>query len=76
MVIYIVNFVSYGAICVLYAAVFPLLARNTAHTERLRELYAAGEISKEAYEVEESLEKNRISNISNVSFFPCFSTFV
>ena len=37
------------------------------HARTLREKYERGEISAEEYEVEESLEKNRISNISTVS---------
>jgi len=58
------RFISYGATLVLYAANFPRLARNTRHTRDLREKYDCGEISAEVYEREESLEKNRISNIS------------
>lgn len=67
MALYMVGFVSYGATLVLYAAVFPRLARNTRHTRDLKEKYECGEISAEIYEREESLEKNRISNISTVS---------
>jgi hypothetical protein len=37
------------------------------HARTLRQKYAAGEILLENYEQEESLEKNRISNISTVS---------
>ena len=49
---------------------FPRLARNTAHSRALREKYKSGEIEKEEYEIEESMEKNRISNISTVrSYF-------
>ncbi|KAG2357427.1 autophagy-related protein 22-like protein [Suillus spraguei] len=59
MVIYIIGFVSYGATLVFYAAIFPRLARNTPHARH-------GEIPPEVYEQEESLEKNRISNISTV----------
>lgn len=66
MAIYMVGFISYGATLVFYAAVFPRLARNTAHARALREKYREGEISREEYEVEESLEKNRISNISTM----------
>ncbi|KAH9018899.1 MFS general substrate transporter [Lactarius pseudohatsudake] len=52
-------------------AIFPRLARNTQHTRNLRERYDRGEISAEVHEQEESLEKNRISNIkhrSNIGF--------
>ncbi|KAG1752412.1 MFS general substrate transporter [Suillus paluster] len=66
MVLYITGFVSYGATLVFYAAVFPRLARNTPHARQLREKYENGEIPPEVYEQEESLEKNRISNISTV----------
>ena len=66
MALYMIGFISYGATLVLYAANFPRLARNTQHTRDLREKYDCGEISMEVYEREESLEKNRISNISTV----------
>ncbi|KAF9226805.1 MFS general substrate transporter [Gyrodon lividus] len=64
MVLYIIGFVSYGATLVFYAAAFPRLARNTPHSRKLRDRYENGELSAEEYEKEESLEKNRISNIS------------
>lgn len=64
MALYMIGFVTYGATLVFYAAVFPRLARNTPHARRLREKYENGEIPAEEYEREESLEKNRISNIS------------
>jgi hypothetical protein len=66
MVLYIISFVSYGATLVFYAAVFPRLARNTPHARQLREKYENSEIPPDVYEQEESLEKNRISNISTV----------
>ncbi|KZT71532.1 hypothetical protein DAEQUDRAFT_809849 [Daedalea quercina L-15889] len=64
MAIYVVSFVSYGATLVFYSAAFPRLARNTSHARRLREKLENHEISQEEYEREESLEKNRVSNIS------------
>ncbi|KAF8165860.1 MFS general substrate transporter [Crassisporium funariophilum] len=64
MALYMIGFISYGATLVFYAALFPRLARNTAHSRKLRDRYENGEIEREEYEVEESLEKNRISNIS------------
>ncbi|KAJ3522913.1 hypothetical protein NMY22_g11679 [Coprinellus aureogranulatus] len=64
MALFMIGFISYGATLVFYAAAFPRLARNTAHTRTLRQRFEAGEISREEYEREESLEKNRISNIS------------
>lgn len=66
MAIYMIGFISYGATLVFYAAIFPRLARNTRHARDLREKYENGEIEPEIYEREESLEKNRISNISTV----------
>ncbi|PSR81037.1 hypothetical protein PHLCEN_2v6568 [Hermanssonia centrifuga] len=66
MGLYMVGFIAYGATLVFYAAVFPRLARNTAHARSLKEKYENGEIPREEYEQEESLEKNRISNISTM----------
>jgi len=66
MGLYMVGFITYGATLVFYAALFPRLARNTAHSRALRERYENGEIGAEEYEQEESLEKNRISNISTM----------
>ncbi|KAF9241828.1 autophagy-related protein 22-like protein [Melanogaster broomeanus] len=58
MTLYIIGFVSYGATLVFYAAAFPRLARNTPHSRKLRDRYDEWRV------MEESLEKNRISNIS------------
>jgi hypothetical protein len=66
MGIYMIGFITYGATLVFYTAAFPRLARNTPRARELRDKYQAGEIPAEEYEVEESLEKNRISNISTV----------
>jgi hypothetical protein len=68
MALYMIGFISYGATLVFYAALFPRLARNTQHSRDLREKYENGEVTPEVFEVEESLEKNRISNISTVSW--------
>lgn len=67
MALYILGYVSYGATLVFYAALFPRLARNTRRSRHLRQEYEEGKIEREEYEREESLEKNRISNISTVS---------
>lgn len=67
MALFMVGFVSYGATLVFYAALFPRLARNTPRARQLREKYDRGDITAETYEMEESMEKNRISNISTVS---------
>lgn len=66
LALYMIGFITYGATLVFYAALFPRLARNTAHARQLRDQYERGEISVEEYEREESLEKNRISNVSTV----------
>jgi hypothetical protein len=77
MALYMIGFISYGATLVFYAAVFPRLARNTRHSRNLKEKYDCGEISAEVYECEESLEKNRISNISTVgTLCACYQTLV
>ena len=66
MVLYIVAFVSCGGTLAFLISVFPRLARNTARTRMLREKCDNDQISIEEYEKEESLEMNRISNISTV----------
>jgi hypothetical protein len=66
MALYMLGFVSYGATLVFFAALFPRLARNTPRTRHLREEVARGNITPEEFEREESLEKNRISNISTM----------
>jgi len=68
MALYMIGFITYGATLVFYAAQFPRLARNTAQARQLRNRYEAGDIPREEYEIEESLEKNRISNFSTVGF--------
>ena len=67
MALFTIGFICYGATLVFFAAVFPRLARNTSHCRKMRDRYEAGQITLEEYEIEESLEKNRISNISTVS---------
>ncbi|KAN0097165.1 Autophagy-related protein 22-like protein [Tylopilus felleus] len=66
MGLFIVGFVTCGATISFFTAVFPRLARNTPQSRSLRERYENGHISVEEYEKEESLEKNRISNVSTV----------
>jgi hypothetical protein len=66
MILYIIGFVSYSVTLVFYAALFPRLARNTPRARQLREKYENGEIPPEIYEQEESLEKNRITDIFTV----------
>jgi hypothetical protein len=65
-VIYIINFTSFGATLVFYMAIFPRLARCTARTLEMRDKLRTGQVSKHEYDIEESMEKNRISNISTV----------
>ena len=71
MALYMIGFITFGATVVFSAAAFPRLARNTSQARKLRAKYEAGEIEREEYEVEESMEKNRISNISMVSNNSC-----
>ena len=75
MALFTIGFISYGATLVFFAAVFPRLARNTSHCRKQRDRYEAGEIKLEEYEIEESLEKNRISNISTVSNYQLYMNF-
>lgn len=74
MALYMISFITYGTTLAFYFAVFPRLARNTPHARQLRNKYEGGEISAEEYEIEQSLEKNRICNTTTVSswlmFFP------
>jgi hypothetical protein len=65
-IIYIINFTSFGATLVFYMAIFPRLARCTARTLEMRDKLSTGQVSKHEYDIEESMEKNRISNISTV----------
>lgn len=67
MALYMISFITYGAILAFYMAVFPRLACNTPHARQLRHKYERGKISAEEYEVEESLEKNHICNTATVS---------
>ena len=79
MGLYIVGYTSYGATLVFYAAAFPRLARNTPYSRDLRERFENGQISVEEYEKEESLQKNRISNILTVGtgmHLACESMFI
>ena len=57
-----------NAIIIFMAALFPRLARNTPHSREVRKKHEDGEIPREKSEHEESMEKNRISNISIVGF--------
>ncbi|PFH44793.1 hypothetical protein AMATHDRAFT_10828 [Amanita thiersii Skay4041] len=66
MALFMIGFITYGATLVFYAALFPRLARNTPHARDIRQRYLRGETTREEYELEESLEKNRISNISTM----------
>jgi hypothetical protein len=67
-----ISFTTYGATLVFYAALFPRIARNTPHARQLKEKYESGEITSTEYEIETSLEKSRISNISNASLILFF----
>ena len=74
MALYMISYITYGATLVFYAALFPRLARNTPQARKLQDMYQAGAISAEEYELEKSLEKNRISNISTVRSWFGFSS--
>ncbi len=76
MALFMIGFITYGATLVFYSAIFPRLARNTLHSRTLRARFEAGDISRSDYEVEVSLEKNRISNISTVCPFSIYLPFL
>jgi hypothetical protein len=53
---------------VFYIAMFPRLARYTPTTLEMRDKLVKGQISKQEYDIEESMEKNRISDTATVSY--------
>jgi len=66
MGIYVIGYICYGLTFAFYAASFPRLARNTRRIRELKERYNRGEITAEACQQAESLEKSRISSFSLV----------
>ncbi|KAH8982836.1 MFS general substrate transporter [Lactarius akahatsu] len=64
MALYIISFTSRGIIIAFVGAPFPQLARNTPHSRELRKRHERGELSVEAYEKEQSIEKSKISSVS------------
>ncbi|KAA1089699.1 hypothetical protein PGT21_027649 [Puccinia graminis f. sp. tritici] len=66
MVLYILGFVTYGATLVFYAAQFPIIALNTLKSRHLTEDLQNNKITEATCELEQSLERSRISNISTV----------
>ncbi|KAH9053260.1 MFS general substrate transporter [Lactarius vividus] len=69
MTLYIISFTSRGIAIAFVAAPFLQLARNTPHSRELRKRHEQGELSVEAYEKEQSIEKSKISSISMTSLF-------
>ena len=69
MALFIIGLFTYGLTPIFYAAFFPRLARNSARTRQLEDMYRKREISKDELDLGVSLEKNRISNISTVCYF-------
>jgi len=66
MVLYIIGFVTYGATLVFYSAQFPIIATNTPHSRILTQYLQNLKITEVTFELEQSLERSRISNISTV----------
>ncbi|WAQ90104.1 hypothetical protein PtA15_12A89 [Puccinia triticina] len=66
MVLYILGFVTYGATLVFYAAQFPIIASNTPKSRHLTDDLHTNKITEASFELEQSLERSRISNISTV----------
>lgn len=75
MALYMISFITYGGTLAFYMAAFPRLARNTPRARQLLNEYRRGKISVEEYEIEESLEKNRICNTTTVSSWLTFFSF-
>ncbi|KAH9032920.1 autophagy-related protein 22-like protein [Lactarius hengduanensis] len=69
MALYIISFTSRGIIIAFVGAPFPQLARNTPHSRELRKRHERGELSVEAYEKEQSIEKSKISSVSMACLF-------
>lgn len=68
MGMYIVAYVAYGATLVFYAAVFPRLARYMPHVRKAREEdLREGKISQQEYDQIESLERNHIRSVHNIT---------
>lgn len=66
MAVYIIGFVAYGATLVFYAAQFPLISSNTPKARQLKEELISSQITEASYEIEKSLERNKISNLSTM----------
>ena len=66
MALYMISFTSRGIVIAFFAAIFPLLARNTPHSRELRKRHEKGELSVETYEEEKGIERNKISSLGMV----------
>jgi MFS-type transporter involved in bile tolerance (Atg22 family) len=62
MALYMISFTSWGIVIAFFAAIFPQIARNTAHSRELRMRHERGELSAEAYEKEKGIERSKISS--------------
>jgi hypothetical protein len=69
MGLFIIGYISFGVSGAFYTATFPRLARNTPRSRELREKYYQGEITADACEQAEALEKSKISSFSQASTF-------
>ena len=72
MALYMISFITYGAIIMVYTSVLPRLARNIPHIRQLLGKHEAGGISAEEYEIKENLEKKRIGDTSTVRSWKVF----
>jgi hypothetical protein len=66
MALYMISFTSWGIVIAFFAAIFPQIARNTAHSRELRMRHERGELSAEAYEDEKGIERSKISSAGMV----------
>ncbi|ORY25544.1 autophagy-related protein 22-like protein [Naematelia encephala] len=62
--LYIISFVTWGAILVFYGAQHPVLARHTQKAKDIRAKYEAGDLNEDEYAMEEMLERSNIMTIA------------
>ncbi|KAI1422776.1 MFS general substrate transporter [Xylaria sp. FL1777] len=64
--LYIVGLICYQLTLTYWTAAFPSLARNTPHLKEAARAYADGEISQADYDLQDEMERSRLSNMAFV----------
>ncbi|OJJ46757.1 hypothetical protein ASPZODRAFT_132891 [Penicilliopsis zonata CBS 506.65] len=62
--LYIVGLIAYQTTLTFWTAAFPGLARNTAEMKTKAEEYAAGRISREEYDLADTMKRSQLANVS------------